>query len=81
MPEHKSGKKGRKHCRNQEFCKAYKLEGREELNKAIKQERHKKSHPSDTAKKGPVNYTQKRWRSALDHYLEKNIPKNLTKYS
>lgn len=40
MPEHKGGKKNRKHGNNKVFCQRYRLENREEKNRARRQRRH-----------------------------------------
>ena len=60
MPEHKSGKKHRKHNRNKICCEVYKKCGRQEINKAKKIARHQKAHPNDKGTSLPVNYIRKK---------------------
>jgi len=42
MANQQSGAKGRKIGRNKQFCEMYRLQGRREKNKALKQARHQK---------------------------------------
>ena len=42
MANQKAGAKGRKIGRNKQFCEMYRLQGRREKNKALKQARHQK---------------------------------------
>lgn len=43
----KSGKKNRKWGRNEAFCARYRKEGRQELNRVRRLERHLKKYPND----------------------------------
>lgn len=47
MPQHRGGKKNRKHGRNQKWCDRYRATGQREKNKAKRLIKHLKVHPSD----------------------------------
>lgn len=47
MPQHKQGKKNRKHGRNANRCKAYALSKRREHNKVIRLKKRIARHPND----------------------------------
>jgi len=47
MPQHKGGKKNRKHKRNREWCNKYKLRGQREKNKKLQLAKHLAKFPGD----------------------------------
>jgi len=47
MPQHKGGKKNRKHGRDSKQCQAYRGRNQRELNKTKRQAKHLARHPND----------------------------------